>query len=106
MRPITDVLRDYRNGRAVDMASRDLAECVRAVDETGKKAKLVIELTIEPEKGGGSQKELSIKVKSSVPKADIPKAIFFSDGTGDLHRTDPQQKEMFTEAGGAARGSA
>lgn len=102
MKPITEVLMQYRNGRAVDMASRDLAECVRAVDETGKPAELTIKLKIEPEKGGGSQKELSIKVTSKVPKPDIPKAVFFSDGSGDLHRTDPAQREMFAEAGGRA----
>jgi hypothetical protein len=41
-------------------------------------------------------------VTSKVPKPDIPKAVFFSDGSGDLHRTDPAQREMFSEAGGRA----
>ncbi len=99
MKPITEILMQYRNGRAVDLISRDFAECVRAVDETGAAAELTIKIKIEPEKGGGSQKELSIKRQSKLPKADIPKAVFFSDVEGDLHRSDPNQGEMFSEAG-------
>lgn len=34
-----------------------------------------------------------------MPKPDIPKAVFFSDGSGDLHRTDPTQRDMFADAG-------
>lgn len=55
MRLITDILREYRNGRAADMASRDLAECVRAVDETGKAA----ELTIKDQDRAGKRRRLS-----------------------------------------------
>lgn len=53
MRLITDVLREIRKGRAVDQASRLLAELVRAVDETGKPGNITITLTVKPEKGGG-----------------------------------------------------
>lgn len=98
MRPITDVLRDIRRGRAVDQATRMLAEVVRAVDETGKAGSVTITLTVKPEKGGGSQKTLLAAVKAKKPEADIPEAMFFSDGSGDLHRTDPQQSELFSEA--------
>lgn len=97
MRPITDVLRDIRKGRAVDQASRLLAELVRAVDETNKKGTLTITLTVKPDKGGGSGKGIAVDVKSKKPVADIPEAIFYSDPDGDLHRTDPAQSEMFTD---------
>jgi hypothetical protein len=98
MKPITDVLMQYRNGRAVELISRDFAECVRAVDETGQSAELTIKIKIEPEKGGGSQKDLSIKRTAKLPKTEIPKAVFFSDPEGDLHRTDPRQGDMFSDA--------
>lgn len=97
MRPITDVLRDIRKGRAVEQATRLLAEVVRAVDETGKPGSVTITLKVKPEKGGGSQKTISCDVKHSKPEADIPEAVFFSDADGDLHRTDPSQTEMFNE---------
>jgi hypothetical protein len=94
MKPITDILREYRNGRAVDVASLDLNELIRAVDATGKPGELTITIKVKPEKGGGSQKVLAIGIKSKIPKVDIPEAVFFSDGDGDLHRQDPAQAEM------------
>jgi len=102
MRPITDVLRDVRRGRAVEQATRMTAEVVRAVDETGKPGELTIKIKVKPEKGGGSQKTITCEVKSKKPEQDIPEAVFFSDPDGDLHRTDPAQSEMFTEAGKSA----
>lgn len=102
MRPITDVLRDIRRGRAVEQATRLLAEVVRAVDETGKPGTVTLTLTVKPEKGGGSQKTLLCSVKHKKPEADIPEAVFFSDEDGDLHRSDPHQSEMFTDAAKSA----
>lgn len=98
MRPITDVLRDIRRGRAVEQATRLLAEVVRAVDETGKPGSVTLTLTVKPEKGGGSQKTIIAAVKAKKPEGDIPEAVFFSDPDGDLHRTDPAQSEMFSDA--------
>lgn len=102
MRLVTDVLREIRKGRAVDQASRLLAEVVRAVDETGKPGKVTIELIVKPEKGGGSHKTIIAIVKAKKPEGDIPEAVFFSDPGGDLHRSDPSQSEMFSDA--SARG--
>lgn len=99
MRPITDILREIRGGRGVDLASHRLAEVVQAVDETGKKGSITITLTVEPEKGGGSQKTIAMDVKAKIPEVDLPKGVFFSDQDGTLHRTDPRQEEMFREAG-------
>lgn len=97
MRPITDILREHRNGRFVDSASLDLAELIRAVDLTNKPGELQITIKVKPEKGGGSQKTVVIGVKSKIPKVDIPEAVFFSDADGNLHRSDPAQKEMFRD---------
>ena len=98
MRLITDILREIRRGRPVDQASRLLAELVRAVDETSKPGTLTITLTVKPAKGGGSQKHILAVVKVKKPEGDIPEAVFFSDPGGDLHRSDPEQSELFTEA--------
>jgi len=102
MRLITDILREYRNGRAADVASRKMAELVQAVDETGKSGTLTITFKVKPEKGGGSQKTIACDVKAKMPESDLPEAVFFSDEKGDLHRSDPTQREMFTEAGRGA----
>lgn len=98
MRLITDILREVRRGRALDLASERLSDLVRAVDLTGKPGEVSIVVKVKPEKGGGSAKEVHVNVKSKIPEVDLPTATFFSDGEGDLHRTDPDQKEMFTDA--------
>jgi ribosomal protein S28E/S33 len=97
MRPITDVLREYRKGRAVDLASTRLAELVQAVDETGLAGEITIKIKVKPQKGGGSEKTLKIDVKSKIPEMELPEAVFFSDQEGDLHRADPSQSEMFRD---------
>lgn len=94
MRPITDVLREYRRGRAVDLASQRLAELIMAVDETNKAGEIVIKIKVKPQKGGGSEKTLHIDVKSKIPELELPEAVFFSDGEGNLHRSDPAQSEL------------
>jgi hypothetical protein len=94
MRPITDILREIRRGRAVDQATRLLSEVVLAVDETGKPGEVTITIKVKPAKEGGSEKTLQAIVKAKVPNADIPEAVFFSDQSGDLHRADPAQSEM------------
>jgi hypothetical protein len=102
MRPITDVLRDIRRGRAVEQATRLLAEIVRAVDETHKPGELTLKIKVKPDKDGGSGKTIVCEVKAKKPELDIPEAIFFSDVDGDLHRTDPSQQEMFSDSGRGA----
>ena len=81
MRPITDVLRDIRKGRAVEQATRLLAEVVRAVDETGKPGELTLKIKVKPEKGGGSQKTILCEVKAKKPEGDIPEAVRLLVGT-------------------------
>ena len=106
MRPITDILRDIRKGRAVDLASQRLAEIVQAVDETGKPGSLTITIKVKPEKGGGSLKNLAVDVKAKIPEIDLPEGIFYSDADGDLHRSDPKQEEMFSDTAARHAGQA
>ena len=94
MRPITDVLRDVRQGRAVAQATQMLNDVVMAVDMTNKPGSVTITIKVKPEKGGGSQKTIAVEVKAKKPEMDIPEAVFFSDGDGDLHRSDPAQSDL------------
>lgn len=98
MKPFTDILREFRRGAIANKLTEEMAELVRSVDETGKPGSLTLTLTVKPEKGGGSQKTLGAKIKSSRPDEDLPEAIFFSDREGDLHRNDPDQRALFADA--------
>lgn len=91
------VLGAIRRGAVVREADVQLAELVRAVDATGKKGKLVIELTVKPMSREGAEKAIEAKVDVKVPRRDLPSATFFSDGEGTLHRADPGEQDMFIE---------
>lgn len=99
MRLITDILREYRKGTVVSLATSLLAEVVRAVDETGKAGEVTIKIKINPSKDGSAEKTLVATVAHKKPIPEMQPAIFFSDKDGDLHRVDPAQREMeFAEA--------
>jgi hypothetical protein len=90
-------LREIRKGRAVDLASQRFAELIQAVDETGKPGEISITLKVKPEKGGGSQKTITPVVKVKIPEIDLAEGVFFSDESGDVHRTDPAQTDIFKD---------
>jgi len=98
MRPITDVLRDIRKGRAVQAMSEDLAEVVKAVLDTAKPGELKITLTIKPQGKNDNAVIVGVKCATKIPRIDLPDALFFADLDGDLLRDDPTQTRMFAEA--------
>jgi hypothetical protein len=102
MKPITDVLREYRKGALADEASDVFAKVIRAVMETGKPGTLTLTLTAKPHKGDSAIIILAGEVNGKPPKETLPDAIFYADEEGGLHRADPKQREMdtlFREAG-------
>jgi hypothetical protein len=108
MRPITDIMREYRNGRAVDLMSKEFADLNEAVSETGLKGEITIKIKVAPAKGGGSERSVQISVKSTIPRPELPPAVFYADSGGDLHRVDPAQTELRLKDAGepSARGTA
>ncbi|EJW12753.1 hypothetical protein A33M_1723 [Rhodovulum sp. PH10] len=107
MKLITDILREYRRGAPVALATALLAEVVRAVDETGKAGEVTIKLKVKPSEHGSTEKSLLVSVTSKKPVPEMQPAVFFSDADGDLHRVDPSQREMdFVEADPTFHGAA
>ncbi len=106
MRPFTDVLREYRNGRAVDLLSQEFNLLNEAVSETGQKGELTIKIKVSPAKDGSSERSVQIGISSKLPRAELPPAVFYADQSGDLHRVDPAQREMFKDVTDTERGSA
>jgi hypothetical protein len=97
-RPITDILRDIKNGRLVNELSAALAEVGIAVGETNKEGRLQINVILKP--GEGNERKLDVTFSVKKPYRDIPQSIFFADAEGNLLRSDPAQREMeFTEVG-------
>lgn len=95
LRPITDILRDHRNGKLVAEASERFARVVLAVEETQKEGSITITLKVKPSKGEEGAFTVTPSLKTNVPERDLPNALFFSDAEGSLVRESPTQRGMF-----------
>lgn len=93
MKPITDTLREINNGKFVEEITAEFADLVRNAMTTGKKGKLVVQLTVKPARGGRTM-TLDADYKYSVPEYDRPTEHFFVDTNGSLLRNDPDQKQL------------
>jgi hypothetical protein len=101
-RPMTDLLgllSDMRNGAVISDLNRKFNDLVAGVLDTGKGGKMVITLSIAPQKFGmgGVVLEVSAehKVKLEIPELAIGSAVFFATDDGVLTREDPNQERMF-----------
>ena len=95
MRPITDILRDHRNGKLVAEASERFARVVLAVEETQKEGSITITLKVKPSKGEEGAFTVTPSVGQTIPERDLPNALFFADDDGSLVRESPTQRGMF-----------
>lgn len=90
-RSFAEFLEDVSNGATAEELSKALAELVDAVRDTEKKGTLTFTVSIEPLKNGGGALLITDQIKSSVPKHDRRKNVFFADQHGNLTRNDPRQ---------------
>lgn len=93
-RPFFDTLREIRRGDILDDAAAELQKCVRAVDETGKPAKLVIELTIKPASKAQGCYVIADKVAAKLPALPVGETILFGTPDGNLQARDPKQADL------------
>lgn len=91
MKPFADTIRECRNGALDGKLSEELRNLVREVTRTGRKGSLTLKLEITT---NGDQIQITPTSTIKAPVETIGSAIFFTDAEGDLHRTDPRQKEM------------
>jgi len=92
-RSITDTLRHVDGGVFLSKLSDELAELVRAVDNTERGGKLVIELSVK-KMGRSSALVVAGKSKLQKPAAAPLETIFFSTPEGNLLTKDPAQTEL------------
>lgn len=102
MKPFTDILREIRKGEAVNAATDELAELIRAVKATGKPGTLTLKLKVTPIGRDGKQVEITPDISMSAPSPALNKGIFFVDDQGDLLRDDPDQRPLFEETSALA----
>ena len=97
MKPITDVLREYRRGELVQMATHEMAAVTQAVKTLRKTGSVTITLQISPDKHSQKEVEIQASVSSKLPKRGLKPATFFIGADNELLRNDPDQIDAFEE---------
>lgn len=97
-RPFFDVARDIRQGMFLDECADKLQEVVRAVDETGKSAKLVIEISVTPAARVGGAVKIADKVVTKLPALPAGETIMFMTPENNLVANDPKQQTLELKA--------
>ena len=92
-RPITDFLREHRNGVTLDDLSDALQTLVAAVVEEQRGGKLAITIAVKP-LGKSDGFEVSVDHKVVAPKPTPGVSIFFASPENNLQRQDPRQQTM------------
>lgn len=90
------VLLNHAKGRAHDEATKRLREAVAAVQQTGKDAKVVVELCIKPVPKIRNAFRIEDKVTAKIPE-DPRTSMWFADDQGGLHRNDPNQRSLYDD---------
>lgn len=93
-RPITDVLRDITNGAFVTEINDAMNEAVGAVRATGKKAEIIIKLTLKKAKGHETVINVDHALKASIPEFERPTTSFFATMHNDLVMENPEQRKL------------
>lgn len=92
---IVVLLQNQRAGVCMDELSRQLAELTKTVRNSGRKGKLVLELTVNPlQKGGGRAVTVTDKITLKLPTEEPEVSVFFVGDEGELTRNDPRQREL------------
>lgn len=97
-RPFFDTLREIRRGEILDDCAAELVKCVSSVDETGKPAKLTIELTIKPAAKVAGTYVISDRIRSKLPDLPAGETILYGTPEGNLQANDPRQSSMDLKA--------
>lgn len=97
-RSFFDTARDIRRGQLLEDCADELQKVIKAVGDTGKPAKLIIELTVKPASKGQGAVILSDKVRAKLPELPAGETILFVTPENNLSATDPRQKEIDLKA--------
>lgn len=86
-----DTAREIRGGQFLEDCADGLHAVIAAVEETGKAAKLLIEISIKPASKGQGAVILADKIKTKLPELPVGETIMFVTPENNLQRNDPRQ---------------
>lgn len=95
MKPASTIITELRGGMANEALTDAIQEATERVKATGKKAQVILTLTIEPADVEADEVErvwVQDEVKCKLPKLPQKNTLFFIDPeNNNLSRKDPQQ---------------
>lgn len=91
VRPFADWLREQAGGKSHEELSDALYDLVQRVQDTGKKGSIVYTISVGPLKGDNDVLVVDDAIKLKLPEHDRKASLFYTDTTGNLTRTDPNQ---------------
>lgn len=93
-RPITDLLRDLRNGLLLDDLATQMQDLVNAVEATGKAGSLTLKLDVKPFGKHGGAVVVKDTIKLTAPKIESSGTVLFATPEGNLQRSNPRQDDL------------
>lgn len=93
-RPFFDVTRDLRRGMFLEECADELQKVVAAVEETGKPAKLVIEINVSPAIKSQGAVKVSDKITAKLPQLPAGETIMFVTPDNNLVSNNPRQSTL------------
>jgi hypothetical protein len=94
---IVEAFNIARGGYALNDASKQLEEIVRAVMETGKSGEICLVLKVTPDKNDPRIVTLDPDVKTKIPRKKYASGHAFITTDYKLSKEDPQQLELLAE---------
>ncbi len=91
IRPFGEVLLDLAGGDLEKKLTAELADVVRAVEETGKNGNLTIKLIVARD---AKVLRITCESKTTIPKESVEATAFFTDERGGLHKDNPRQSTI------------
>jgi hypothetical protein len=92
-KPFAQWLQEQRGGNLHGELSEALAELVQTVMDTQRGGRLVLTVSVKPNKDGITCM-VEDQHKVTPPKGDITPSLFYTDEHGNLSRRDPRQPEL------------
>jgi hypothetical protein len=92
VRPLTDTLRLLDAGAFLDLASENMNNLVKRVEETGKAGKLVI--TIDVKRASAGAMAITPHVSAKIPEPKPDATLLWSTVEGNLTVDNPSQQKL------------
>lgn len=91
---LLEMLQELDGGHSMVELHSAIRETVAAVRSTGKSGSVTIKLQFDPK--GAERVTVRDEIKTTTPKPDKMKTLFFVDDDGSLSRSDPNQPELLS----------